>query len=522
MKSKRFALAAILFVSLPLVALAAADRTDAVRIHSGLVAGETLADGVRVFRGIPFAAPPVGDLRWRPPQDVEAWSGVRDATRFGAVCPQPPTLIQMERGEAPEQSEDCLFLNVWTPATDPGASLPVMVWIHGGGLSLGFSHQAVYDGLPFARHGVVLVSVNYRLGALGFLAHPELSAESEHGASGNYGFLDQIAALEWVQRNIAAFGGDPDRVTIFGESAGGTSVFALVASPMTSGLVHRAIAQSPWVTETNVAYQTRPTPFVASAEEQGLAFATHQLGEGADLADLRELAPAAIVAKGGFSPIINVDGRFMPDAPEAIFAAGRQQDVPLIVGTNANEGTMFMGGMTSSLETFRGSIEGVFGEQAEGVLALYPAAAKEQLPEVADRYITEAWFLRPSRAMLRGHAKVKSPAYQYHFTRASRAIPAWGAHHAAELGYVFNTFIGFGPGAVEPDATDRELGAAMIEYWSSFAADGDPNTDGRPEWPAFAPASEAYLELGDEIRTGAKLGKASCDALDALRAAAGM
>ncbi len=518
MKSKIFPIFPIL-VLLVAGAAIAVDWIDTVAIHSGRIQGETADDGIRVFRGIPFAAPPIGDLRWRPPQDVASWPGVRDATGFGAACPQAPVLARMDTRPA-TFDEDCLYLNIWTPAANPDEALPVMVWIHGGGLSVGYSHQGMYDGTAFAKQGVVIMSVNYRLGPLGFLAHPALSKESKTGVSGNYGFLDQVASLEWVHRNVAAFGGDPRRVTIFGESAGATSVFALLASPTTKGLFQGAIAESPWVNETNVAYQSRKTPFADSGEAQGVVFATKLLGENASLADLRAFDADEMITTDGFAPFINVDGQFMPELSEKIFAAGKQHNVPMIVGTNTNEGTMFMGGFVTCLDAFTGPITKLYGDQAEKVLALYPAASKEDLPTVADRYITDAWFVRASRAMLNGHGEVSSPAFQYHFTKKSRSIPAWGAHHANELGYVFNTYQGFGPPA-EPDASELALGGAMIEYWSQFAKTGDPNTEGRPEWPTFEPGSEKFLELGDEIRVGAELQKESCDTLEAVIAKLG-
>ena len=290
---------------------------------------------------------------------------------------------------------------------------------------------------------------------------------------------------------------------------------------MSEGLFHRAIAESPWVTETNVTHQSKATPFVDSGEAQGVEFAKSLLGDGADvsLAALRAFDAKEMIEKAAFSPFINVDRWFMPEPPETIFAAGRQQSVPLIVGTNANEGTMFMAELIRSVEGYEEALDELYGDQSKEVLAMYPAASKEDLAKAADRFITDSWFLRASRAMLGLHAKVSSPAYQYHFTRASRAIPAWGAHHAAELGYVFNTYAGFGP-RVEPAAEDLELGAAMIDYWSQFAKTGDPNGNGRPSWPTFEPGSEAYLELGNTIRTGAMLQKENCDALDKIIARA--
>ncbi len=280
---------------------AAAAPARPVRLDSGLIEGELLdaASGLRVFRGVPYAAPPVGDLRWRPPQRVAAWEAVRAAKEFGAICPQPPMLAAMTGETLPRSSEDCLYLNVWTTPPRPMRRLPVMVWIHGGGLSLGWSQQAVYDGAAFASRGVVLVSINYRLGPLGFLSLPELSRESEHGSSGNYGFLDQVAALEWVQRNVAAFGGDPRNVTIFGESAGGTSVHALLTTPRAEGLYHRAIAESPWITESNIAPCVRPRRSAPAPRIKGSSWASKLAARAATPASPRcaRIPAAEIIAK---------------------------------------------------------------------------------------------------------------------------------------------------------------------------------------------------------------------------------
>jgi para-nitrobenzyl esterase len=499
--------------------------SNSVPVESGLVAGEKLKEGIRVFRGIPYAAPPTGDLRWRPPQPVASWDGIRDATTFGPACPQPPGLDVMLGETLPEMREDCLFLNIWSPAENPDEALPVMVWIHGGGLFAGWSHHAVNDGTAFSRQGILLVSINYRLGPLGFLAHPALTAESSHGASGNYGFLDQVAALEWVQRNIAAFGGDPDKVTIFGESAGGLSVFALLASPLTEGLFHRAIGQSGSLPVDRIAYATRAGPFGEGGEERGLVFAAKLVDEGGDasLSALRAIDAEAMVDPGKFAPFINVGGRFMPEPPEAIFASGRQQDVPLIVGTNANEGTLFLP-FCATADDHRNAIRRAWGELAEEVLALYPVNAPEDLPQAVDRHATDG-YLRGSRVVLRSTWNTNSAAYQYHFTRESRAIPDWKAHHFAEVKYIFNTPKGFvrgpdlqDPGwrAVEPEPADLELRSAMIGYWSQFATTGDPNMNGLPRWPTFEPGTEEYLDFGDTIRVGSKLGKERCDRLDEL------
>jgi para-nitrobenzyl esterase len=323
--------------------------TPDVTIDSGKLSGDSdAASGVKIFRGIPFAAAPVGDLRWRAPAPVAPWTEVRAATTFGSPCPQPGTLAVMMGGTLPPTSEDCLSLNVWTPAATAADKLPVMVWIHGGGLSLGWSSQGAYDGIELAKRGVVFVSINYRLGPLGFLALPALSEESGNNASGNYGFLDQVAALQWVQRNIARFGGDPKQVTIFGESAGGTSVFALLASPTTEGLFQRAIAQSPWVTDTNIAALKTPGKIVGSAEAMGTQWAETIVGAGGDtsLANLRSIPAVDMIGdqKPQLPMFITVDGQFMPANGEEIFRTGAQRQVPMIVGTNADEGTLFMMG----------------------------------------------------------------------------------------------------------------------------------------------------------------------------------
>ena len=494
-----------------------------VQIDAGKLSGESLEDGIRVFRGIPYAAAPVGDRRWRPPAPVAGWNDTRDATEFGKICPQPPSLAAMTGGELPATSEDCLFLNVWTPAASTDASLPVMVWIHGGGLSLGWSNQNTYDGVEFAKRGVILVSINYRLGSLGYLAHPGLSKESPKGVSGNYGFLDQVAALQWVQRNIEAFGGDPDRVTIFGESAGATSVFALLASPATEGLLHRAISQSAWVTDTNMTPLKQAGTFAPSAEELGATWAKKFVDDGdvdASVAALRKL-PADQLGAGdnGFQPVITVDGWFMPENGESLFLAGKQRNVPVIAGSNADEGTMFMGDGYQDQAAFAEAVRQVYGPLTNAILDIYPVDGGVR--QAANQMLTDTWFLRATRTMLEGMDKVSAPAYQYHFTRINPAAPMLGAHHAAELGYVFNVNLNImGGQTIELDAIDQKLAETMIGYWSQFAKTGDPNSVGLPVWPAYEPDTKAYMELGDRIEAKKALGKDRLDSLDRVRSAA--
>ncbi len=510
---------ALLFVA---TTLGAGTDDAVVKTASGKLQGEVLdADsGLTVYRGIPFAAAPVGELRWKAPQPVSKWSGVRDATEFGAICPQSPVLAMMTGAALPETSEDCLFLNVWTTHRDGDDPRPVMVWIHGGGLSLGWSNEATYEGSAFAAKGVVLVSINYRLGPLGYLSHPALSRESG-GESGNYGFLDQIAALRWVERNIARFGGDPGNVTIFGESAGGTSVHALMASPLAAGLIDRAIAESPWITDTNIRPLEGANGMHASAEEVGVAWANALLGDGEKTAKaLRSLDPQTIITKtpqagqpGAYEPHITYGTAFMPESSEDRYSAGKQNDIPLMAGTNRNEGTMFMSFQPlADRAQFLETLRGVYGDHAEKVAELYPSSSAEELKVQQDRFITDTWFLRGTRRMLLGMDNVSSPAFQYFFTRVNPENPAWGAHHAAELGYVFNTLRG-----ENYDETDDRLAELMIDYWVQFARTGDPNGGDRPAWPQFNGKEQAYLELGDEVRTGTALEGKINDRLEAIR-----
>jgi len=528
MTIRRFRTVSLLAATLALVAAifqapsaSAAGSGPAVEIDSGALRGELLDkdSGLTVYRGIPFAAPPVGDLRWKAPQAVEPWEGVRDATAFGAICPQSPVLAMMTGEALPTTSEDCLFLNVWTTAAAGDDPRPVMVWIHGGGLSLGWSNQAQYDGSAFASRGIVLVSVNYRLGQLGYLAHPALSAES--GDSGNYGFLDQIEALRWVRRNIAQFGGDPENVTIFGESAGGTSVHALMASPQAAGLLHRAIAQSPWITDTNIRPLRGENGIHSNAEQVGVAWATGMLGDGVQQTAeaLRAIDAGKIITgtapagPGAWEPHVTFGTAFMPESSEDRYATGRHNDVPLIAGTNRNEGTMFMSFQpVSNRDQFLETIEAVYGDRAAKVAKLYPSADADELKVQQDRFLTDTWFLRGTRKMLLGMENVSSPAFQYFFTRVNPENPAWGAHHAAELGYVFNTLVG-----ENYNDTDDRLAALMIDYWAQFARTGDPNGGGRPAWPQFDPEEQAYLELGDEVKADAALERETNDRLEAIR-----
>ena len=496
---------------------------DTIRLKSGTVKGEIAASdtgdsAVLVFRGIPYAAPPVGELRWRAPQPVVHWTNVREALEFGAACPQPLY------GSDQALSEDCLFLNVWTPPGGATKNAPVMVWIHGGGLNGGSSHRAFYDGSEYARQGVVLVSINYRLGPLGFLAHPSLSAESDHGVSGNYGFLDQIAALQWVQENIASFGGDPDNVTIFGESAGGTSVAVLLSSPLAEDLFHNAVIQSPWMfgyvtrlAEPVFVNLDKPVANVASAESLGVVWAEEIIDTPVEdvLQTLRSLPWNKFIDnRPYYKTRATVDGWLLPARPEHVFSNGRQHDVPLLIGTNRDEGNYFRRSFKYEARSeFVERMQEFYGASADAVLATYPGETAEELADAVSSYVTDAWFHQSTRQLLRGMDKVSSPAYQYLFSRTSRRFPALGSAHAVELRYVFNTLQ---EEYTEP--RDTEIATAMIRYWTQFATAGNPNVEGMVSWPEFDLSSQAYLEIGDTIATGTRLRSLQLDILDQAEA----
>jgi len=453
-----------------------------VTVDAGTLEGvRDSAAGVLVFRGVPYAAAPVGGLRWRPPQPVVPWSGVRRADRLGRSCMQFQVYDDVDPSAA-GVSEDCLYLNVWTAGTG-GARRPVLVWIHGGGFFAGFGGEERHDGARLAQKGAVVVTLNYRLGPFGFLAHPALAAESPQRTSGNYGLLDQIAALRWVQRNVAAFGGDPARVTIFGESAGGTSVGSLVASPLAKGLFRGAILES----GTGIGARILPRD---SAEVRGVRFAAAlgAMGTGPDVAaklravsadTLLEVARAESRTPDGGATTVHrpvVDGWVLPRPVDSALALGAANAVPVVVGSNADEG------------------DEVFGATA--------------------------------RAFARLVTRRGARAYLYQFTRVGddSASRRRGAYHSAEITFVF--------GRPRPllasagrTAYDSTLAEAMSDYWVAFAATGDPNgppaAGRRPRWPVYEPATDAYLELGPEIAPKRELRRAVYDSLDVAARARG-
>jgi para-nitrobenzyl esterase len=487
-----------------------------VRIDGGEVTG-VVDRGVHVFRGIPYAAPPVGDLRWKPPQPVRPWTGVRDGSRFGAECPQPqyPDGSIYIRPLQP-QSEDCLFLNVWTTA-QPGERRPVLVWIHGGALIYGSGISDVRDGVPLAQRGIVVVSLNYRLGPFGYFAHPALTAESSEGSSGNYGVLDQIAALNWVQRNIERFGGDPEKVTIAGESAGSWSVNTLMASPLAAGLFRGAIGQSGGrFSRTPHLAEDRGSQ--ASAEHIGLALA-RRLGL-ETLRDLRTVPADALIKVEGFRSQENVDGWVLPDEIRSIFARQRHHNVPVIVGSTADEMSPFDVARTAprSLEDFRRWAIYHFREMAGDLEKAYNVTGEADVVRAVVDVARDTTFSSHMRNWARHVTAAGSKAFLYSFTYAppSPRRSELGAFHAGEIPYVFNVIPSPDPREMgfEYSEVDRRLADRMSSYWGRFVETGDPNGPGLPVWPPYDPVRESYLEFGAEIACHAHLLKQQLDFLE--------
>src|SRR5262245_25131572 len=488
---------------------------DTIKVDGGLISGVTV-DGVRSFKGIPFAAPPVGDLRWKAPRPVLPWDGVRQCDAYGPECPQAPYPAGSMYSSPPQkQSEDCLYLNVWT-AAKPGEKRPVMVWIHGGALTRGSGSNRVYDGAQFAKKGVVLVTLNYRLGPLGYLAHPELTAESPNLSSGNYGVLDQVAALRWVQKNIAAFGGDPARVTIFGESAGSWSVNVLVASPLARGLFHKAIGESGGQFGPG-AYLKEDRGRLISAEKVGAAFAK---AAGADsIKALRAVPVEKIIdvfnndTEGKkFRTQPNVDGWVLPDEIRNIFAKGKQNDVPVIVGSNANEMTTLTAPamVPKTVEDYRKRVETQYGEAIKEFDAAYPVKSEADIAAAYLGSLRDVTFTLPMRTWARMTATGRSKAYLYFFSHVppNPNSKYLGAYHAGEIVYVFNNLNRQNSLLQE---ADFKLAEMMSNYWVNFATTGDPNGKDLPKWAPYNRETEDYLDFGDTVQLRNHLLKAQLD-----------
>ena len=471
-----------------------------VKTDAGAVSGAPASGGVTAYLGIPYAAPPVGDRRWRAPQPVAHWDGVRKADQFGTSCMQnqagsrlPWTEEFMTQGPI---GEDCLFLNVWTPARAATARLPVMFWIYGGGFNEGSSSVSVYDGTELAKKGVVLVSVNYRVGPLGFLVHPELSKESDQHVSGNYGLLDQIAALQWVKKNIAGFGGDPAKVTIFGQSAGAISVIDLMRSPLAKGLFVRAIAQSgPGLLPSN-ALGANAT--LADREAAGARYAESKGAH--SLADLRALPPATFfTSTGGRGGVAAPNGPFKDGW--VLPATDPAEQVPLMLGFVADDLGVGGGGRGGaappSVASYESSAQQAYGDQSADFLKLYPVKADSDVAATQKiagrdraRVSMDLWAAEQEKASKR--------VYTYYFDRVLPwpAHPEFGAFHTSEVPYVFQTIAKLDR-PWEP--VDKKVSDAVSSYWVNFAAKGDPNGAGLPPWPAYSAAAHKTMELGAQM-----------------------
>ena len=503
------------------------ERVNQVSTEHGILEGAwSEADAsIGVFRGIPYAQPPVGDLRWRAPQDLASWTGVRHATKFGAACWQSYSddAFVWSRGEFP-RSEDCLHLNIWQPKK-ADATAPVMVWFHGGAHTGGFAHVELFDGTELARQGVVVVTVNYRLGPWGFLAHPALAEESEHNSTGNYGLMDKIAALKWVQKNIRSFGGNPDNVTLFGQSAGSSSVCALMASPLASGLFHKAIGQS----AACLVKEKRD----ANGQQRGARLAQLALGElGAQDSEsqvtakqLRSIDNQSLLSAMENSPWsegsrIVVDGWVLPEAPVDVFNANQQAKVPLLVGSLANEGHELLplnNALTESeLDQY---LSKTFAETAPKLKALY-AEDLAISPGMALREIlTDAFMAMSMRGWAQYNHNADQPTYLYYMDYVPPAYQIYlfddpnlnlpggprstGAYHSGDLAYVFNNVGKTGDFWLEEDFA---MARAMSGYWTNFAKTGNPNGANLPNWARYEPQNHNTQLLSNPIKTiaGAK------------------
>jgi len=479
-----------------------------VQTKSGLVQGVTENDVV-VFKGIPFAAPPVGEFRWRPPQPVSPWEGIRDASKFAPNCAQggwgaaPGTIAE-------GSSEDCLYLNLWLPTNFKTADkLPVMVWIHGGGFTGGSGNTS---GNGFAQKGVILVSMNYRLGRLGHFAFPALSKEHPDEPKGSYAFMDQIAALQWVKDNIAAFGGDPNNVTIFGFSAGGVSVHSLLTIPAARGLFQKAIGHSSGgrdgvLTGRPLDKENADDLYPVSAETIGINFARKHGIDGTDAAALAELRalPVVDVVSGGETdgqggpriypgPIL--DGKFVVETAESAYKAGRQAKVPLMIGNNSAE----IGGAFVSTSTSKEVLFSQFAELEDEARAAFDPDGNKEFAEVQTRFNTDWVWGEPARFTAKSFVSIDQPAYVFLFSYVPSSMAErmpYGPGHGTDISYVFDNLgaRGFGPTPPPPTTEDKEVARTMNTYWVNFAKTGNPNGENLPNWPEFTLKKEMILDV---------------------------
>lgn len=494
--------------------------TDPIKIDTGLISGILLneKENIRIYRGIPYAFPPIGENRWKPPKDPKPWDGVKECIKFGPVCPQPKSsLSTFERSN--KFSEDCLYLNVWTPAKSTNDKLPVMVWIHGGIYSIGSGSMSIYDGENLCKKGVVVVTINYRLGPFGFFAHESLSEESEQKVSGNYGILDQIFALKWIKKNINAFGGNPENITIFGESAGAGSVTCLLVSPLSKGLFHKAIAQSGsyYLKCRDLKKHTNNLEPMEKVGEK----ITKMLNCDKSLDVLNCLRsvtaekllnttnPELELFGNGikFEPVI--DGYVIPDIPSVLFEKGLYNKVPFLTGTNADEGTILAPDLDDiSINGYEAFIKLTFGEKyEEDIFNFFPAKTDKDVPNALNKLITVSAFVTPAREIIREISKSEDNCFLYHFVR----VPLFskkanlGSFHGLEIPYVFQNL-------GEPfTEKDKEISRIMSKYWVNFARSGDPNSNELFLWEKYNETGDKNIEIGEVIKINANLYKNECD-----------
>ena len=492
------------------------EMTEIVQTSSGPIIG-MIKDRVRTFLGIPYAVPPVGFLRWKPPVASAMWVKTRQTVNFSPSCPQPRTesLKRMVRG-IDEMDEDCLYLNVWALTRKENELLPVMFWIHGGGFYSGSSSEPNYDGHYLARHKkVVLVSANYRLGGFGFLAHPALSAESPNGSSGNYGLMDLILALKWLRNNIRTFGGDPNNITIFGQSAGGVSVCALMVSPLAKGFFHRAIAQSGGL-PSRIRYRNRVMRGLESMESLG-----KQLQERLGIQDesdplkkmrarswqevLQASVPSSKAAGGGTLNHFSVDGHVIPEYPLKVFREGRQVNIPFMAGTTADEGLIFAYTTRMNLENLDRFLRVRYGKKTQNILNFFKVTDDQSARRAYADIIGTIGFVRQAKQHAQMMSSIQSDTYLYQFSRVTeegrkRNI---GSFHAYELPYIFHVK----PPWTTFDDDDWHLSDKVAGYWTRFAKTGNPNGSGNVEWPAYKPETDEYMILDLPLRSGQHLSK---------------
>jgi para-nitrobenzyl esterase len=505
----------LILAGLFVCASAAKVDADAPVVHtkSGALRGVESRGAVESFLGVPYAAPPLGNLRWRPPQEATAWHGIREATHYSNPCAQLNNK---------HSSEDCLYLNVWTPAKTFSERLPVMVWIHGGGFLSGAGSDPKYDGTLLAKKGVVVVTINYRLGVFGFLAHPDLTKESPHHASGNYGLMDQLCALRWVQENIAKFGGDPHRVTVFGESAGATSIAYLLVSPLAKGLFQAAILESPSRVLLPDPELNKVTNGLTPMETVGTAIVPHiaeaRTWSTVDVMQRAKAATDALYAPGGKGKLglrpesqvhipdahdspwwAFVDGWVIPQQLQTLYREGNAMPLPILAGTNADEGSVFLRSFpVETTEEYRDYLRLNYWPEGGAMLRLYPATSAASIKRAVDNIITDSLFLYGVRGIALAEEHKKEPVYLYRFARDSRdpkMVPL-GAWHGAEVPYVFGT----ADPRLSPnmyDAQDHALSEEMMNAWINFAETGNPNVSDLPRWPAATAQDQNYMNFGD-------------------------